>query len=101
MFRLARWLPLGLGLLASIALVIAVVVAAHAFLPIVAPTGPAPLETPKPVALSAKDIQQPIAAPASKQAPAADDSAAATGPDVRAAAPAAEARGREAPALNG
>lgn len=99
-FRLARWLPLGLGLLASIALVIALVVAAYAFLPTFAPAEPGPLETPKPVTLSAEDIKQAIASPAAKEAPAADATAAApaaeekpaakTGPDARAVALGAE-----------
>lgn len=98
-FRLARWLPLGLGLLASIALVIAVLVAAYAFLPTFAPAEPGPLEMPKPVSLSTEDIKQAIASPAAKEAPAAEEAAAPaaeekpaakSGPDPRAVALGAE-----------
>lgn len=92
-FRLARWLPLGLGVLASVALVIALLVLVYAFSPSFAPKEPAPLETPKPVTITAADIQQAIAAPATPapEAPAAEAAeapapAAPSAPDPRAVA---------------
>lgn len=99
-FRLARWLPLGLGLLASVALVIAVLVLVYAFSPSFAPTEPGPLETPKAVTISTEDIQQAIAAPATQESPETESSATGpapepastekSGPDARALAIGAE-----------
>lgn len=64
-FRLARWLPLGIGGLATLALLVGACVLAYSFLPTLEPSEPKPIEAPAPVKLTLADVQLAMKNPAS------------------------------------
>ena len=55
-FKLARWLPLGLGGLATIGLVLTLIALLYAISPNFKPKEPAPIPTPSPVKLTQADV---------------------------------------------
>lgn len=60
-FRLARWLPLGLGGVAIIGLVISVLLVIYSFRPTATVADPVPMAQPAPVVLTLEDLKQDLA----------------------------------------